>query len=45
LDAYQINLVFLEPTSPLLEKLSQRGWEKAYSDSKIAVYRRQPPLP
>jgi hypothetical protein len=45
LDAYQINLVFLEPTSPLLEKLPQRGWEKAYSDSKIAVYRRQPPLP
>ena len=45
LDARKINLIFLDPTSPLLEKLSQRGWEKTYSDSKIAIYRRQPPLP
>jgi len=45
LDAYRINLVFLEPASPLLEKLSPRGWEKTYSDSQITIYRRQPPLP
>lgn len=40
LDAHKINLVFLEPNYPLLEKLSQHGWEKSYGDSKIVIYQR-----
>lgn len=45
LDVYKINLVFLEPNYPLLDKLSQLGWEKVYGDSKIIIYARQPPIP
>jgi hypothetical protein len=45
LDARKINLVFLEPNYPLLEKLPMHGWEKVYSDSKIIIYQRLPPIP
>jgi hypothetical protein len=45
LDKHRINLVFLEPKYALLEKLSERGWEKVFSDSQITIYRRQPPVP
>jgi len=45
LDTRKINLVFLEPKYPLLERLSEHGWEKTFSDSRITIYRRQPPMP
>lgn len=45
LDERKINLIFLEPTSPLLKQLPQHGWNKEFSDSKIEIYIRQPPLP
>jgi len=45
LDRHKINLVFLEPKYALLEKLSEHGWEKAFSDSQITIYLRQPPMP
>ena len=45
LDKYKINLVFLEPKYALLEKLSEHGWKKAFSDSQITIYLRQPPMP
>jgi hypothetical protein len=45
LDKHRINLIFLEPKYPLFDRLSERGWEKAFNDSKITIYRRQPPIP
>lgn len=45
LDNHRINLVFLEPKYPLFNRLPEHGWEKAYSDSQIVIYRRQPPVP
>lgn len=45
LEKRRINLLFIEPTSPLLERLSHREWKKVFSDSKIVIYLRQMPFP
>ena len=45
LDIRRINLIFIEPTSPLLGRLSPQEWKKTYSDSKISIYIRKSPLP
>ena len=42
LDTRKIRLIFLESDSPLLNRLPQNVWEKAYSDSLITIYQRKP---
>lgn len=42
LEAYQINLIFLEPHHALLDKLPAQEWTKSYSDSRIVIYERIP---
>lgn len=42
LEAYQINLIFLEPHHALLDKLPAQEWAKSYNDTKIVIYERIP---
>lgn len=42
LEAYQVNLIFLEPHHALLDKLPPQGWIKSYSDSRIIIFERIP---
>ncbi|GAB4544326.1 MAG: hypothetical protein Fur002_17410 [Anaerolineales bacterium] len=40
LDEYEINLIYLEPSQPLLAKLPADQWLRAYADSQMVVYQR-----
>lgn len=45
LDTYKVNLIFIEPSSPLIRQLSEQDWKKEYSDSLIVILRRVAPMP
>ena len=40
LDKYDVSLVLLEPTMPVVVELAQNGWEELYRDEKSVVYGR-----
>jgi len=40
LDKYDVRLILLEPTMPVVVELAQNGWEELYRDDKSVVYGR-----
>jgi len=43
LDKYQIDLIYLEPHQPLLQKLPAAEWRRVYADSQMSIYQRAQP--
>ena len=40
LDKWQVHLIVLEPTWPIVKELPERGWKLLYHDEKVIIYGR-----